>query len=178
MGVVIGELSSSGLMSARRAKASSHLRYTKMDKKPLYQVLASLVDARIRCLERGAKEWELKHGDNIKTLVDSFMPSGSGIDCGTKINLSRSHGDELVFTLSYHHMDENGYYDGWTEHAVTVLPSLIHAIDMTINGKNRNDIKDYLYEVYRHCLTSLVWQDESLAWHCSLYEREESPQAS
>jgi len=50
-------------------------------------------------------------------------------------------------------MDEYGGYDGWTEHTITVRPDLIHTIVLGISGRNRNDIKDYLYDVYHHILT-------------------------
>lgn len=120
--------------------------------KPVYQVLASLVDARLRCLKTG-NEWADKHEENILAICKNELPSGSGINCGTKIDLDKSTGDKLVFNMSFHHMNDGGYYDGWTEHVVTVKPSLQFDIELSISGRDRNQIKEYLYETYRLALT-------------------------
>jgi hypothetical protein len=50
-------------------------------------------------------------------------------------------------------MDDVGYYDGWTEHTLTVRPSLAFGIDLKFSGRNRNQIKDYLHEVFHEALT-------------------------
>ena len=124
--------------------------------RPLYQELASAVQARLNCIASSDSEWEGKHEERIEALVKNHLPSGSGIDSGTAIDLDKSTGEKLVLTLSYHHMDEMGGYDGWTEHTITVRPSLLFGIDLTISGRDRNRIKDYLYEVYQYALTREV----------------------
>jgi len=73
-------------------------------------------------------------------------PSGSGFDNGTTVELGR--GGTLVFYTAFHHMNDGGYYDGWTEHTVRVKPSLAWGFDLTISGRNLNDIKDYIAEVF------------------------------
>ena len=88
--------------------------------------LASLIDANKRDMAD-------THEATIKRLVKDFMPSGSGFDAGTKLDLDLSHAERLVFTTSYHHMNDGGYYDGWTEHTVTVTPGF--------NGSNIKDIR-------------------------------------
>lgn len=136
----------------------------------LYREIASLIEARQNCRKANNTEWFDKHEETILSLVKDFMPSGSGIDSGTEIDLDRSKPDKLVFTFGYHHMNENGYYDGWTHHTLIVRPSLAHGIDITISGRDRNQIKDYLHETYRHALVSLVWQErDSLTWRSSIY---------
>jgi hypothetical protein len=52
-------------------------------------------------------------------------------------------------------MNDVGYYDGWTEHTVTVTGSLTSGYKMTISGRDRNDIKEYLYETFS------AWLDET-----------------
>lgn len=94
---------------------------------------------------------------NAEEQIEDIManaPSGSGIDCGTKIDLERSNKNRLVFEFDFHHMDENGYYCCWTEHELWVKPSLIYDYDCRITGKDRFMFKDYLYEVYHHWLNS------------------------
>jgi len=45
-------------------------------------------------------------------------------------------------------MNEHGFYDGWTEHRITVKPSLAFGFELTISGRDRNEIKDYLSDVF------------------------------
>lgn len=120
--------------------------------KPLYQTLASLIQARLNCIKSNNTEWLEKHTANIFELVKNCLPSGSGIDCGTKIDLDMSTPDKIVLHTSFHHMNDCGMYDGWTEHTVTVTPSLQFGFNLKISGRDRNDIKEYLHEVYSNDL--------------------------
>lgn len=120
--------------------------------KPLYQEIASLVKARLNCLESGNHEWKTRHEDRIERLVKGEMPSGSGIDQGTTVDLHASTDEKLVFLVPFHHMDEHGFYDGWTEHRVIVTGSLWSGFNLRITGRDKNGIKDYLSEVYHDAL--------------------------
>lgn len=135
---------------------------------PMYRELARLLAAQENCRKSNNSEWEDKHGESIARLMQWF-PSGSGIDNGTKLDDS-STSERLVFTFGYHHMNEGGYYDGWTEHTLIVKSSLQWEIDTRITGRNRNDIKEYLHEIYHRTLTAQVWQSADCEWHCSLWE--------
>lgn len=126
----------------------------------VYQRLASAFVARENCRASGNEEWLIRHGETIRALVDRFMPSGSGFDCGTKYDLDEWKAERLVFHVDYHHMNDGGYYDGWTEHSVIVTPSLAHGFDMRITGRDRNDIKDYIGEVFSSALSEDI-TDES-----------------
>lgn len=121
----------------------------------LYAKLAGLVDARLNCLKTG-NEWAEKHEETILKLVSDNMPHGSGFDSGTQIDLGKSTGSKLVFHTSYHHMNDNGMYDGWTDHTVTVKPSLMFGFDLNISGRDRNGFKEYAYEVFSNCLSEDV----------------------
>ncbi len=50
-------------------------------------------------------------------------------------------------------MDENGYYCGWTEHNLIVTPSFKFGYDMRIPGKDKNQIKEYLYQIFGEVFT-------------------------
>ena len=115
---------------------------------PLYARVASLLIAIDNCEKSNNNEWRDKHTTALNQLVKNFMPSGSGIDAGTKIDSESSKENRLVFTTAFHHMNEVGYYDGWTEHTIIVTPSLWHDFDMKITGKDRNQIKEYLHDVF------------------------------
>ncbi len=125
-------------------------------KKPLYSTLASLVQARLNCIKANNSEWLIKHEQAACELVKSHMPSGSGIDCGTKLDIDRSNGDKLVFTFSFHHMNENDMYDGWTDHTAIVTPSLAFGFDLMITGRDRNRIKEYLHDIFHYALQTEI----------------------
>lgn len=128
-----------------------------MKKDKLFRVLAQLLNARARCANDGDKtEWFQKHSERIEALVKKHFPSGAGFDNGTKINIDNSSDETLVFHTSFHHMDENGMYDGWTEHVVQVEPSLAFEFTLKISGKNKNDIKEYIHEVFHESLSTEV----------------------
>jgi hypothetical protein len=78
------------------------------------------------------------------------LPSGSGLDAGVEFDLQASRPNRLVFETSYHHMDEHGSYDGWTDHSIIVTPSLTRGFELRITGKNRNQIKEYLYDLFNN----------------------------
>jgi hypothetical protein len=132
-------------------------------KKPLYRALASLMGAYDRCVETGNKEWRDKHEERIQALVNAHMPAGSGFDSGTKIDLDESSDERLVFYTSFHHMNDNGMYDGWTEHTVIVKPSLASGFTLRITGRDRREIKDYMYEVFDQTLHEEVEEYEQPA---------------
>lgn len=53
----------------------------------------------------------------------------------------------------------NGMYNGWTEHVITVRPSLQFGITLSVSGRNCNDIKDYIAEIFQHALTQTIAWD-------------------
>jgi hypothetical protein len=120
-------------------------------KNTIAATLASLVQARINCTRSNNTEWFGKHSDRIDEIAKNLLPSGSGIDSGTAVDLDRSTGDKLVLTTAFHHMNDGGMYDGWTEHTVIVTPTF-DGIDCRITGRDRNGIKEYLSGVFNTCL--------------------------
>lgn len=112
--------------------------------------------AAIRNCEKSANyEWRDRHAAALVAIVREG-PSGSGWDSGTQFDSDRSEPNKLVFFGSYHHMDEMGGYDGWTDHAITVRPDFVHGLDIRISGPNRNDIKDDLHQLFYCWLTQPV----------------------
>ncbi|MDE2097482.1 MAG: hypothetical protein KGL39_09575 [Patescibacteria group bacterium] len=120
--------------------------------------IASRLVAIENCRTSGNTEWLRKHERTLRAIVGTFLPSGSGFDNGTKIDMGLSTDRCLTFHTSFHHMDENGGYAGWTDHTVRVRATFLGP-DITIGGRNRNDIKDYIAEVFSAALSETVSDD-------------------
>lgn len=117
--------------------------------------IASLVAARANCRESGNTEWLARHGEALDRILRDYMPSGSGFDVGTTLEEDECRrGARLVFTTEFHHMNEMGFYDGWTSHRVTVYPSFLHTLDIRISGRDRNDIKELIHDRFYDALTA------------------------
>lgn len=127
-----------------------------MEAKPIYQEIASLITARKNCIEHGNHDWNRNHTQRLHDICKHHLPSGSGIDCGTKINLDASHSEKIVFQVEFHHMDEQGGYSGWTTHQVIVTPSLAFGFSLKITGKDKNGLKEYLIDCYNHDLSQKI----------------------
>src|SRR5690606_41537978 len=70
---------------------------------------------------------------------------------------------KIVLRTSFHHMNESGFYDGWTEHIITVIPDLVNGFDLRISGRNKNDVKEYIADVFYEVLRSeFVWDGHKI----------------
>ena len=85
----------------------------------------------------------------LKWRLEDLLPSGSGIDNGTKIDLEKSRANKIVLTFSFHHMDEHGGYCGWSDYKAVLRPGW-HGVELEIFGKDKNGILDYLHDTFRH----------------------------
>lgn len=122
-----------------------------MNTKTVIQALHSALVARDNCIKTNNQEWKDRWTEYARRIEKDLLPSGSGIDCGTTIE---KHSDNyVVLSTQFHHMDDNGSYDGWTQHLVIVRPSF-DGLRVSIGGRNRNDIKNYLHEVYTSALSA------------------------
>lgn len=102
------------------------------------------------------KRWYEIARRQLKYLKDQ-LPSGSGFDSGTRFNTDASKlGVVLVFNTAFHHMNEGGFYDGWTEHTVKVRADLEYGIEIIVGGRNRNEIKEYIADEFEHLMNSRV----------------------
>lgn len=140
-----------------------------MIKQPLYLALATLMQ-RQRNLSRpiGAgrgtdAQLQMKNDieDEIERLVKLHMPSGSGFDNGTSLDCARSDSSvyrypgRLSFATSYHHMDDHGYYCGWTEHFVDCTPDW-DGFHLVVTGRDKRNTKDYIGDTFHNCLSAEV----------------------
>ena len=125
-----------------------------MNPQPVYKALATALDSLTRCQKNGNEEWADKWTNRIADIMDT-APSGSGIDSGTTLS-ENSHGERLLFWVDYHYMNDVGMYVSWTNHSVAVTPSLVLGYVLTVGGSDRDDICEYLAEVFSAWLDSPV----------------------
>jgi hypothetical protein len=151
------------------------------------QQLAAIVTARLFCLDKmnaaavspsnpstaetardfsHCQEMAERHADTIADIERRYLPHGSGIDCGTKVDLVKSSGNKLVLNFGFHHMDRSGYYCGWSDNTVTIRPHLqfLFTLDFKTSGQDQNskrsrDSRDYYYNVFHFSLCK-IWQKE------------------
>ena len=119
------------------------------------QAIAQKLQAIKNCDNADNLEWSKRHADSLYRLIENHMPSGSGFDNGTTLDDSTRE-NRIVFNADFHHMDDAGYYDGWTSHQVIVTPDLSFGFAVRVTGKNRNDIKNYIAETFHHCLSETI----------------------
>lgn len=132
----------------------------------LIEAIAQALASRNNCLESGNTQTEAVWTEVLRRL-ERALPSGSGINAGTMIERA-SLPDCVILHTSFHHMNQHGVYDGWTTHRITVKPSFVYGLDLRISGGNRNEIKDYLHQVYEQALSAPVPE------HCSYLAAKEA----
>ena len=110
---------------------------------PIYAQLSQAIAWRATA----TTDWAGRAQNIIDHIIQNHLPHGSGIDAEVTLDDS-SHAEKIVLRFEYHHMDEHGFYDGWTDHTVIITPSLVNGFVMQITGMDRNQVKDYLYEVF------------------------------
>jgi len=115
----------------------------------IYQEIALSMDAYQRCTKE-QNSYADKHMERLHDIELNYLPRGSGFDSGCSIRFASD--EKIIIRTAFHHMDENGYYDGWTEHLVHVYPSLMFGFRLRITGKDRNGIKEYIADQFRWAL--------------------------
>lgn len=133
--------------------------------KQIYSELALLIGARANCERTGNTAWHATHTERAEDIVKEFLPRGSSWNCGTKLDFDASTSEKLVFRGAWYHADGHDVYNDWTEHTITVRPSLQFGFVITISGRNRNDIKDYLGELFDCALSRCIERDTGGKYH-------------
>lgn len=130
--------------------------------KIVYKELASLVDARERCLKDNNTIWFDNHTNRIEEIIKEYLPHGSGFDGITKINYDRSSGERLHLTSEFHAMDDNGSYDEWIYFRIIITPSLQFGFNMNIIGNfgKYQSLKDDIGEMLDQCFNVVIEEEK------------------
>jgi hypothetical protein len=121
--------------------------------------LASACGAYKRCVEAGNNEAMEIHHKTVLWIERQFLPSGNGIDCGCKVDILASNDEKIVIACEYHHMNDNGMYDGWTTHQILVRPAF-RGLKICVRGQNRQYVHDYLYGVFDEAMQQICHKIE------------------
>lgn len=132
--------------------------------------IAGLIGALADCARLDRRDWAARHRASLQWIGDNLLPSGSGIDRGTTINVERSNADRLVLDVPFHHMDGSGFYCGWTDYQIIVRPDW-SGIRIAVKGRDRDGIKDYLAETYAYQLTRTIRARYAVGNEETTYER-------
>lgn len=89
----------------------------------------------------------LERVEMLINRLEEHLPSGSGFNDPATLDLDASNSHKLVFNVSFHHMNEHGFYDKWTHHSVVVSPSFDGFL-LKVTGKNHNQIKEYIHDIF------------------------------
>ena len=117
----------------------------------IYQKIAHLLQAIRNCNESCNVEWLEKHQETLDAIARHCLPRGSGFDAGTTID-EESTPQRIILHTSFHHLDENGFYCGWSDHDVIVSPCLMFDFQTRITGRDKRDIKDYIQSEFNYRL--------------------------
>lgn len=120
----------------------------------MYQALAQFL-AGMRS-QSSSLNHVLKCKMRLAHVVDNYLPSCNMRNINKTFLHYSSSPKRLIFHTSYQHDDRT-----WTDHKVVVTPSLMYdAPDIKITGKNKNQINDYLHEVFAQGLRTILEYDK------------------
>ena len=118
----------------------------------VYQKMARLVDW------NPTGSYIISKNEQMEDLVKNYLPSGSGFDGDISID-ERSTDEKIIIRVEYHHMDTNGFYDGWSTFKVIITASMAYNYCMQVKGESvvrkyfyHVGFDDFVIGVFRDCL--------------------------
>jgi len=82
------------------------------------------------------------------SLLQELLPIGNGIETGCVILLKSTKKRIVIET----HPNDSYETSRWTAHQVIITPSFEREINIRITGKNKDNVKDYLHDIFREAL--------------------------
>lgn len=143
------------------------------------QVVQFIASSLLQLKSNANSRYEYEY--DLDTLVRYWMPSGSGIDHGTRLDFEKSTPTKLVFTFDFHHMDQHGFYCGWSSHSLIVTPDF-DEFDMRFIGQHPSRKRwqtqyfhEYLHQTYYFALRREYKYDVDLTRKLRVYTCVEFP---
>ena len=116
----------------------------------ILRAFSEALQAMRNCEKSGNNEWRQRWLDYLAKL-QSELPHGSGLDGKVEFVIDKCDAKCIVIFVEFHHMNDCGYYDGWTAHEIVATATHCGPI-IRVTGRDRNGIKDYLAELFDHAL--------------------------
>lgn len=132
-----------------------------MYEKSVAYCLAQSRKAFVACAKE-RNPWQSYHANVISWIEEQFLPRGSGYDNGTRFDREKSCDECLVFYTSFHHMNESGMYDSWTEHTVKVQATHC-GVEIHVSGRDRNGVKEMIAEDFGNALEAIAYRNDGVA---------------
>ena len=118
----------------------------------VYQKMARLVDW------NPTGSYIISKNEQMEDLVKNYLPSGSGFDGDISID-EKSTDEKIIIHVEYHHMDINGFYDGWSTFKVIITASMAYNYLVQVKGESvvskyfyHAGFDDFVISVFRDCL--------------------------
>lgn len=119
--------------------------------------------------------WLPKWKQAIDELL-KHLPHGNGInaEAGIQLDWENSTPGNLRFNFSYQHMNDHGYYDGWTEHELIIQSSSIGGFNLQVTIEGEVEDKDEIIEYLEQMLQSTFYyesdyhKEEKRRWYQQL----------
>lgn len=124
-----------------------------MEQKTVAQAIHAALVAIANCNQTANDEWRVRWQEYITRISRECLPSGAGIDNGTRVLELTSDKRGFVLVFDYHHMNDTGYYTGWAEFRAYVHPTF-SGLEITLSGRNVNDCKEYLHQTLHEALSA------------------------
>jgi len=100
--------------------------------------------------------WRKRAFANLEYIGKELLPSGSGFDSGCEIILDKSTPNKIFIRCDFHHMNNDGYYDGWSYHTCIITPDLAYDHDMKVTGRDKRDIKSYILDTIYSAIDTTI----------------------
>ena len=107
--------------------------------------------ALVNCQDSGNVKWQGRWLERMEQLTKA-LPHGSGLNGKVEFIGSASE-DKLTISAEYQHMDESGYYTGWSTYIITVRATF-YGLNVTVKGRKDNDLREYLGELFHNALSA------------------------
>jgi hypothetical protein len=113
----------------------------------LASILSSTAIAVHNCRQSGNKEWQ-SIWEDVLANAEEELPHGSGFDFYPVVtDLNKVTDRHFTIFGRYHAMDENGYYDGWSDYTIHVWATFDGvAVTCVGGGKHNEYIRERFWE--------------------------------
>lgn len=105
------------------------------------------------------------HLQRLADIEANLLPHGGGIDADVYVDSEISNDGCVVIVLSYHVMNDVGFYTHWRDYTVIVTPTFqdIHVhVDVTGAEDDESALLDYISDVfYEHLVRGIPGTEDA-----------------